>query len=42
MNSSYTSAKIIGDIYNTLVMAKISENKGLLKPLGITKIVFYL
>lgn len=31
-DSSFTSAKVIGDIYNTIVMSKISPNKGTLKP----------
>lgn len=29
---SFTSAKIIGDVYNTLIMSKISSNQGTLKP----------
>ncbi|SHJ25762.1 Lecithin:cholesterol acyltransferase [Cruoricaptor ignavus] len=31
-DSSYTSSKIIGDIYNTIVMSKVSANQGTLKP----------
>lgn len=31
-DSSYTSTKIIGDIYNTIVMSKVSANQGTLKP----------
>lgn len=31
-DSSFISAKIIGDIYNIIVMNKISLNKGTLKP----------
>ncbi|SDE66322.1 hypothetical protein [Riemerella columbipharyngis] len=31
-DSSYTNAKIVGDIYNTIVMSKISSNRGTMKP----------